>query len=87
MELVEECGLCSPAAEISSQLVGEGGEYVAAERYATELVKVTLTSGCNLCRRWRKRKTFKMPSSVFPKFPSSLVCITSWVVCEQGKGL
>lgn len=27
-----------------------------------------------------------MLSFVFPKFPSSLVCITSWVVCEQEKG-
>lgn len=84
---MEECGVCSPAAEITSQLVGEGGEYVAAEHYGTEVVKVTLSSGRNLYRRWRKRKTFKMQSCVFPKSPSSLVCITSWVVCAQGKGL
>lgn len=51
MELVEERGVCSPAAEISSQLVGEGGECVAAERYGPELVGVTFSSGCNLCRR------------------------------------
>lgn len=36
---MEECGVCSPAAEISSKLVGEGGEYVAAEHYDPELVR------------------------------------------------
>lgn len=29
---MEECGVCSAAAEITSQLVVEGGEYAAAER-------------------------------------------------------
>lgn len=28
MELVEECGVCFPLAEIPSELVGEGGQYV-----------------------------------------------------------
>lgn len=32
MELVEECGVCSAAAEVTSQLAVEGGEYAVAER-------------------------------------------------------
>lgn len=29
---MEECGVCCPAPENTSELVGEGGEYVTAEQ-------------------------------------------------------
>lgn len=42
--------------------------------------------GRDLCRHWRKQRTFKMQWCVCPKSPSSPECITLSVGCEQGKG-